>query len=141
MKKSFLTYTFILFLCSSFAIAQSEKSYAINAGAGTVEKGNFNMTYFIGDYIGYDTSTELKLFTTLGDITIYPNPVKTILNLKTSITELSKIQIYNVNGVKVKEVELLNLEVNFSGFPDGFYIMKILDDNQEELGSVKVVKN
>jgi len=130
-----------LFLLPFYSFAQSDRPYVVNAGAGNVEKGNFNMTYFIGDYIGYDTSSELKLVTNLGDIIIYPNPVKTILNLKTSITELWKIQIFNVNGVMVREEELLNQEVNFSGFPDGFYVMKIFDHKHEELGSVKVIKN
>lgn len=141
MKKPFLTYIFILSIYSNFALAQSEKSYAINAGAGHAEITDIHVTYFIGDYIGYDSSPELLLTTSFGDITIYPNPVKTILNIKTDITDLDKIQIYTINGVVIQESELLNHEVNFSEFPDGLYLMKFLNTNAEVVGSIKVVKN
>jgi len=141
MKKTYLLLVFIVFLFSGLLQAQTEKSYVVNAGAGNIEKGNFNVTYFIGDHIGYDTPNELLLNTRLGEITIFPNPVNTILNLKTSIPDLDKIQIFNVNGVKIHQAPLINSKIDFSGFPDGIYLMKILDKQNEDVGSVKLIKN
>ena len=141
MRKPLIFSVIILFNISTMLLAQTEKKYVVNTGAGSVDKGNFNVTYFIGDFIGYDTPTELLLNTRFGEILVYPNPVKTVLNVKSSIPSLDKIQIYNVNGVKVYESPLLNNEVNFSGFPDGIYLIKVLDNHHEDLGSVKIIKN
>ena len=141
MRKPLIFSLIILLNISTVLLAQTDKKYVVNTGAGSVDKGNFNVTYYIGDFIGYDTPNELLLSTRLGEITLFPNPVKTILNVKSSVPNLDKIQIYNVSGIKVYETPLLNNEVNFSEFPDGIYLIKILDNHHEDLGSVKIIKN
>ena len=104
MKKlSFIT-ILVLFLFNGFLLAQSEKPYVINAGGGNVKSGNIELTYFIGDYIGLGNP---NVTSKLVDITIYPNPVKTILYLQTTSTDLDQIQIFNVNGVLLKEEKLM----------------------------------
>ena len=110
MKKSIIT-ILLLFLFPGFLIAQSEKTYVINAGGGNLESENIALTYFIGDYIGLSNS---NLKTELVDISVYPNPVKTILHLKTTITDLKQIQIFNVNGILLKDAKLNSNEVDFS---------------------------
>jgi hypothetical protein len=141
MRKRLIFSVIIFFNISTVLLAQTNKKYVVNTGAGSVDKGNFNVTYYIGDFIGYDTPTELLLSTRMGEITLFPNPVKTILKVKSSVADLDKIQIFNVSGIKVYETTLLNNEVNFSNFPDGIYLIKILDNHHEDLGSVKIIKN
>ena len=119
--------------------AQSEKPYVINAGGGSITNGNIELTYFIGDYIGIGNS---NIPAELAEITCYPNPVKTVLHLHSTVAELDKVQIFSIQGVMLKEISLFNKEIDFTGFPDGVYLIKILDkDQQKSLGSVKVVKN
>ena len=127
----------VLFLFNGFLLAQSEKSYVINAGGGNVKSGNIELTYFIGDYIGLGNP---NVTSKLVDITIYPNPVKTILYLQTTSTDLDQIQIFNVNGVLLKEEKLMTNEVNFSEYPAGIYFLKIKDEKELEVGSMKVIK-
>lgn len=137
MKKLQLVAILLLFTFPGFLYAQSEKSYVINAGGGNIKSGNIELTYFIGDYIGLGNS---KLTTELVDITIYPNPVKTILYLQTTSTDLDQIQIFNVNGVLLKDMKLTTNEIDFSEYPAGIYLIKIKDRKELEVGSMKVVK-
>lgn len=136
MKKPTIT-ILLLFLFPGFLLAQSEKTYVINAGGGNTESGNIGLTYFIGDYIGLGNS---NVTTELVDVSVYPNPVKTILYLKTTITELEQIQIYNVNGVLLKDAKLTSKEVDFSEYPAGIHLIKIKDKKELEVGSMKVIK-
>ena len=127
-----------LLLCPGFILAQSETIHVINAGSGNTTNGNIELTYFIGDYIGIgDYSREYEMI----DMHCYPNPVKTILHINTTIPYLDKIQIYNVQGILIRESTLENNQVDYSQLPDGIYLMKILDKDQQNLGTVKVVKN
>ena len=128
----------LLFLFPGFLIAQSEKTYVINAGGGNLESENLALTYFIGDYIGLGNS---NVTTELFDISVYPNPVKTILYLKTTITDLNQIQIFNVNGILLKDGKLNSNEVDFSEYPAGMYLIKIKDNKELEVGSIKVIKH
>lgn len=136
MKKSIIT-ILLLFLFPGFLIAQSEKTYVINAGGGNQQSGNIALTYFIGDYIGIGNS---NVTTELVNVSVYPNPVKTILYLKTTITDLNQIQIFNVNGILLKDGKLNSNEVDFSEYPAGMYLIKIKDKKELEVGSIKVIK-
>ena len=136
MKKSIIT-ILLLFLFPGFLIAQSEKTYVINAGWGKLESGNITLTYFIGDYIGIGNS---NVTTELVNVSVYPNPVKTILYLKTTITDLNQIKIFNVNGILLKDGKLNSNEVDFSEYPAGMYLIKIKDKKELEVGSIKVIK-
>ena len=140
MKRYLLT---ISLLCSflSFALAQSENLHVVNAGAGNIQSENMNLTYFVGDFIGYDNFSESKFETELEEITVYPTPVRTTLYLQTSIPDLEKIQIFDLQGVMIKELTLRIYEVNFSEFPVGIYLIKFMINNDEQIGFAKVLKN
>ena len=68
---------------------------------------------------------------------IYPNPVKNIIILKTN-SIIDKVEIYNLIGQKVEEFKkerLKNNQIDVSTYPAGFYIM-----NTEMNGKVKSIK-
>ena len=111
---------------------------SLSSEATIHESGNITLTYFIGDYIGIGNS---NVTTELVDISVYPNPVKTILHLKTTITDLKQIQIFNVNGILLKDAKLNSNEVDFSEYPAGMYLIKIKDKKELEVGSIKVIKH
>ena len=46
MKKPLLLLVIAFFLISNSLFAQSEGKYVVNSGAGSVDKGIFNVTYF-----------------------------------------------------------------------------------------------
>ena len=127
----------ILLLFPALLFAQTEKSYVINAGGGSVQSGNMSVTYFIGDFIGLGGSS---LDTKVGTIDFYPNPVRSTLYITSEISDMDTIQIFNLNGVLLSETKITNNEVNFSMYTAGVYLLKIYDKNESEVGSVKVIK-
>lgn len=127
----------ILLLFPTLLFAQTEKSYVINAGGGSVQSGNISVTYFIGDFIGLGGS---RLETQVGAIDFYPSPVKSTLYINSEIPDMDNIKIFNLNGVLLSETKITNNEVNFSMYTSGVYLLKIYDKNESEVGSVKVIK-
>jgi len=58
-------------------------------------------------------------------ITIYPNPVSNVLNIKNAGIEIENVKIYDVNGRLVKEVALDHNQIDLSQLPKGIYILSI----------------
>lgn len=72
------------------------------------------------------------------NITIYPNPIKDILEIFPSENvSIKKISIFNVLGKKL--LESSNLSINLSGFSSGIYFVKI-QTNKGNLDR-KIIKN
>jgi len=63
---------------------------------------------------------------------IFPNPVKDVLNVQSQET-ISKVAIYNLIGQEV--IVLIpnssNLEIDLSGLDAGIYVIKVLSNNKE----------
>jgi hypothetical protein len=82
------------------------------------------------------TTKEFKRF----DVSLFPNPVKDILNLKTE-EKPSKVLVYNLLGKEVasfKENELKNNSINISNLSQGVYLVKVLI--QDTIQSYKITK-
>jgi hypothetical protein len=78
------------------------------------------------------TSTELD------KVSIYPNPVKNILNIKGLDNVLEKAVIYNVNGQKVI-TQTSNLEtINTSELTTGIYFVQLESTNSTK--TIKLIK-
>ena len=60
------------------------------------------------------------------EVTLYPNPVRDILNIEAE-TELKSIEIYNLQGQKVKISN--QKQTNISDLASGIFIVKIQDEN------------
>lgn len=77
---------------------------------------------------------ELDLFN------VYPNPVKDIVRIETSLT-IDSVKIFNQIGQNVLTVNnnrIINNEINLSSLSNGLYFMKISSGDQSE--SVKIIK-
>ncbi|MEP6711756.1 MAG: T9SS type A sorting domain-containing protein [Ferruginibacter sp.] len=69
------------------------------------------------------------------DLSISPNPAKDFVKIFMAVTSgLSGINLYNVQGQRVKNWPLMNLSsptnLNISGLSKGIYIFKIKTGNQ-----------
>jgi len=71
------------------------------------------------------------------NIYIYPNPVKSILNIRTNNNEINKIIIYNVLGKEVLKTN--EATIDFSTFENGLYIIKIKTNNNNII-TKKIIK-
>lgn len=71
--------------------------------------------------------------------TLYPNPVKDILTIKTSIHNYT-VEVYNIQGQRVfrSEHNSNNTTVNYSNFSTGIYVMRLI--SQDASQTVKIVK-
>lgn len=65
------------------------------------------------------------------EFTFYPNPVKDNLHIKFSFTNDSRVEIYNVLGMKVKSLTTdgSNLVMNVADLKKGIYFIRISDGN------------
>jgi hypothetical protein len=71
---------------------------------------------------------------------IYPNPAKDIINTEVENPDNAIIEIYNVSGrlVFIKELDTMVEKIDISGFPDGIYFVKVLQDNTVKFGKLVI---
>lgn len=72
---------------------------------------------------------------TRGNLKIYPNPTKSILNF----TQKANVKAYNTLGQKVAEKKQAT-SLNISKLPKGIYIIVLSDDNGREIQKSNVIK-
>lgn len=106
----------------------------------------------IGDKIGKDSfSLALKYFNgTLSNdnysqkpkFSFFPNPVKDILNIKTSYSKPLRIEIFDLSGRKVLEFKDRSLQqgIDISNLSNGFYIIQAKTIENRILFQKKIIK-
>ncbi len=62
------------------------------------------------------------------NIILYPNPVKNVLTIKTSLT-IEKLEVFNVSGQIVMSESISSKTFNMSDLSKGVYIVKIYQEN------------
>ena len=92
-------------------------------------------SWFIDDVkvIATDTIPDVVDETAL-QANIYPNPVDQLMTLK-STEEIQRVCIYNILGIKVKEMVINNQEavIDLSELPSGGYIIELYYDNHQKI--------
>ncbi|PLX05137.1 MAG: hypothetical protein C0595_00740 [Marinilabiliales bacterium] len=75
-------------------------------------------------------------------INIFPNPVRSSLQLKTELPINGYVVIYNSLGQKIMEKEVNNneLKIDFSKEKNGMYFLNIYDMNYELISGKKILK-
>ena len=88
-----------------------------------------------GEYI-FDT----KL--TNENITIYPNPTKNNILIKFTKLQRATIKIYNLFGKLLFEKNLSqnNIEIDLSLYPDGVYLIQLLQNNQIQNKKITLIR-
>lgn len=77
----------------------------------------------------------------LGTLSVYPNPTKDILNIKTSL-DIGNIQVFNLLGQSVAQfngANLSNKSIDLSSLEDGLYMIEITAGDKRE--TFKITKN
>ena len=76
--------------------------------------------------------------TELNSVSIYPNPVKDVLNIQGLDTKLNEVAIYTIEGRKVL-TQTANLDrINTSNLSQGVYFIKLKSSNAER--TLKIIK-
>jgi len=92
-------------------------------------------TYMIEGEGKLSSVTDLQNFAT---ISIFPNPVSSILNITCTKCKSIDYKIYNVYGQTVKEGQAINNQIDISNLNIGIYILKMNTDNIIKI--MKIVK-
>ncbi len=79
-------------------------------------------------------------FANAKNISIYPNPVVNILNIKGE--NVNSCNIYSIKGnlVKTTFFKNTNNQIDISNLPSGMYLLKLMDKNGNLLKSEKIIK-
>ena len=92
---------------------------------------------FLGNIYNY---TGIKKTPKIQAFLIFPNPVKSILNIRSSNVKNKQILIYNTVGKKVLSSNLKN-EIDVSSFSKGNYFYEIINIDGEVLQKGKILKD
>jgi hypothetical protein len=87
----------------------------------------------------FDASLSVDQFNS-NNFAVYPNPVKNVLNLSSTMADITNVAVFNLLGQQViaKSVNAAQGQVDMSALPQGTYMVKITANNQVK--TVKVIK-
>ena len=81
----------------------------------------------------------------LGDILVYPNPVKDMLTLFTANKEINGIDLFSVNGQRVLkqlvDTQQLEHQIDMSHITRGVYVLRLFMKEDQEEKLFKIIKN
>jgi len=87
----------------------------------------------------YDASLAVGQFDS-ANFAVFPNPVKNVLNLDSTMADITDVAVFNLIGQQViaKTVNATHGQVDMSALPQGTYMVRITANNQVK--TVKVIK-
>lgn len=85
-----------------------------------------------------DYMTGIDDWTSLAGISVFPNPVNTMLFIHTT-NELKKVELFEMNGNLLKTITGNCSQINFTDYAQGIYLLKIHENNS--IWVKKVIKN
>lgn len=65
------------------------------------------------------------------NLSVYPNPVKDILNININDIEINSISIYNTLGKQVFQTQVLEESIDVSSFAKGLYLVNIISNEKQ----------
>ena len=106
--------------------------------ASQVGNNNYNAANDATQTLTVTNTASVYEFKKLG-LLLYPNPIQNKFKIKTqSQIQITKIQVYNVIGKKVKEYLKSQKEYSIQELPEGIYILQIY--TEKGVGTTKFIK-
>lgn len=127
----------------------SPTSYSYTDGAPTSSTTFYRIEEFdIDGSATYSTTASATCGSTVGDATIYPNPVRDIcrITLNAPAASKMKIEIYNAAGARTQtQIAPLNagdniISVDMQSLPRGLYFLNLQWDNGQRTKIMKIAK-
>ena len=123
IKKNFGSTTFYPNPCSSAGTLAA----GTNTGYGQAEDYTVN----VGAKLAVSSATKSQL-------SVYPNPVKEVLNINSNDQKVTQVAFYSIDGKLVKTINQDVKNINVNDLPKGVYLVKVKSSGTEK--SFKVVK-
>jgi hypothetical protein len=166
MKNRIYTLLIALLMLGIKANAQKISPQSINSNGKKMTQSNGSLSFTLGEIVlTNDINTQgnsLRSGFTAGatlttqsiqepninflDIKVYPNPTSDLLNIRInhssiqqfviSITDLQGKEVYNGTYSGIANT----IGINTSSFSNGSYILSLSDNNQQILGTYKIIK-
>lgn len=64
-----------------------------------------------------------------GLLSVYPNPVSTVLNLITNV-KIEALSVCNLNGERIIQKQGMVQQIDFDGYPNGIYLLHLISDRK-----------
>jgi hypothetical protein len=118
---------------------------AINPFSYTIDEDDnyykLTITNNDGDWLVYNSVLLSNPTFNEKTLSLFPNPVQNILNIQSTASNLSKVQIYDLNGRLLKNHTLQNNDVSLevSGLQSGVYVVVLENEIGQQI-SRKIVK-
>ncbi len=98
----------------------------------------------IQTYIVTKTTTSVKVVKSTGDITMYPNPATSALNVVFDANaDIKNIAVYNIIGKQVNMFRVsgaTSASLNVENLSDGIYFVRLMNSNGEVVATRKFTK-
>jgi Zn-dependent metalloprotease len=108
------------------------EEYSVIVTPTTDLTGNpgFNITQDLNppDFRTYTKTTGLPVVKNASDdvLSVYPNPSSAVVNIRTSLKGVSRIEVFDALGNKVKNIEHYNGQpLDMSALPEGIYLLNV----------------
>ena len=76
------------------------------------------------------------------NIKITPNPVSQFFKLKDNFSNVSNINIYNMTGRLIKNLDAIDSDEYYIGdLPNGVYLVRLSDKNNKTIKTLRINKN
>jgi hypothetical protein len=112
-------------------------SYLSDPGGGNYNWSSWDVTYFKSDSIEYGSPgwpIGLDEVVTENRVTLFPNPVQTVLHIQSDEPVLSA-HIYSISGTLINSFssqELVQHQLDLSGLASGIYLLQLQLENRTE---------
>lgn len=90
------------------------------------------------DAISFEEATLSTNSKNLDEVSVYPNPVKSILNIKGLKGDDYNLDIYDATGRKIKTIMNIENKVNLSKLSHGFYMIRLYSESNNK--TYKIMK-
>jgi endoglucanase Acf2 len=100
----------------------------ISYGCKFAFAGGLAVTKYFSYKVGTNCTLSVKNAVFASSVTLYPNPVKNILNLNSTVKTITKVEIYSVIGKKVIEFNQGLEKMNIEELSSGLYVIKVISN-------------
>ncbi|MEP7170977.1 MAG: T9SS type A sorting domain-containing protein, partial [Bacteroidota bacterium] len=118
---------------------QTEKFYKIPNGAWT--QNNFAGSLMVRPVFSpYPFNVGENIITPVNALSVYPNPASDIFHVDFDFNgKAFRYELYDASGRVIAGNKLLSNTINVANISDGFYILRISDDEKKNLFQEKVI--
>ena len=166
-KSQTLTLIVLTMLIGTMSYAQSIAPQSLNSGGAKMSQANGSLSFTVGELVvlsqsdsegntlgsGFTASATLTTVTiqetdvTMIDVNVFPNPVSDLINIRINHSKLEQLLVYitDLEGKEVYSGKYAGISntigINTAAYASGTYILSLKNNNNQVLGTYKIIKH